>query len=250
MNKIRKIIVGIVLAVFIIGTIISFSFDEDTGATIFIVLVVVLLITLGFAIGTTKTKKTEIDMSRFDISYTYYRSDFMPIGSIILTIISLIWLVVEKSQDVGTLNALGFLVGFGFLAFFEFMFRWWKVTKFNGFTFSFNNHGVEISKGSWSKEYPWSNYTHFATVYKARFGKWVQFIPFLSMLIHETDKHLINLYRKEEYRKNREWEPFTGNASEIPYDRIATLSTNHEQIIEYIKKHLKEEYKLRINERL
>ncbi len=188
--------------------------------------------------------------SEYDITYKYLRTDFVPISTIVLTVASLFWSLAENSRNGDVDTAIAFFIGFGFLALFEFYYRWWKVTKYNGFTFVFNNHGVTIRKGSWTKEYPWSNYKSFGTVYAARFGKWAQYIPLFNILIHSTDRELINLYRKEQFRTDREWDPFLGSAPDTFYDRIPTLPSNHEQIVKYIEQYLPENTKLRLNERI
>ncbi|MDP2685060.1 MAG: hypothetical protein Q8P20_08570 [bacterium] len=252
MNKIdsKKIIVGIVILFFIFGAILSFNLSEEAGSTTFAFLIIGIVIVLPLLIWSIKIPKIKFDTSAFDISYKYYQSDFMPKGSIIFTIASLIWLFISQYKESGTNSALAFVVGFGFLSFFELMYRWWKVTKYNDFTFSYNNHGVVVSKHAWKKELIWSNYSGFSTLYKARFGKWINYIPIFSMLVHDSDQNLINLYRKKEYRKTFKDDPFIGSDSEIHYDRIATLPNNHMQVINYIKQFLPEENKLSLNKRL
>lgn len=249
-NNVKKIIVGITIAIFIIGVIVFLEMDNELGDNIFLYFVIGLVILVPVIIGTTKGKTTQIDQSSFEISYKYYRTNFMPIGSIIFTIISLIWLLIEKMITAGTDTAIGFFIGFGLLSFFEFMYRWWKVTYYNGFTFSFSNQGITMSKGSWKKELAWSYYKNFNTVYKAHHGKWVSYIPFLSIFVHKADQYLINLYYTKEHIAELVKNPLYDTSKEKPYDRIPTLPENHDKVLNYIKQYIKEGHTIMSGENL
>jgi hypothetical protein len=253
MNKLttRQWVVYIIIFLFGVGAIISFNLPEEKGADFFMILILVLFVLIPIFIWSAKNNKFTRDTSAYDITYKYLRTDFTPIGSLLLTIVSLIWMLVSKIQDEGPETAIAFFIGFGFLSFFEIMYQWWKVTKYNEFVFSFDAVGILISKDAWSKKLLWSNYNGFGTVYQARLGRWVRYIPLLSMLVHETDRNLINLYRTAEYL-NQEvvHDLFTGDSKKISYDRIPTLPKNHEQVIAYIKKYLPEKNSLTIDERL
>lgn len=248
--SLRQYIFFLSLLIFIINLAILNKIPENIATWTSNISFLILIFGIGWAIAETPNKKSTLNLKEFDISYTYNKINVIPISSVIFTSLSLTWLFIAKIFDSGIVIAGVFFIGFGLLAAFEFMYRWLKQTKYNNFTFSFYHHGIYISRGEWSKEFVWNNYKSFSTVYKARFGKIVSYIPFLSMLVHKSDQYIINLYRSDQYLQSLKENPEEGKSHDIYYDQITTLPKNHIQVINYIKKHLKEELDHNLNQRL
>lgn len=242
-KSVKKTIVGTIIVVFVltIPLLVGLGLDENIANTIYTYMFFGVVIIIVWAVWSTPVAKDSFDVSSFDIVYKYKKTS-LPIGSMIFTAISLIWLLISTIQDSGAETAIAFFISFLALAVFEYMLNWYKGTKFNDFTFSYNNHGVTISKGSWNKEFIWNNYKRFTTAYRARFGQYLSYLPFTSLFLHDADRYTLLLYRQDEFKHDYELHGQTHTDSTknitIEYDSIVVTPEYKDQIINYIKQYL------------
>jgi hypothetical protein len=218
---------------FIIPVVGEGNFNENFGS----ISLLLLIIAVPIAIIIAGEAKNTFDTSKFDLTYTYFRFGVIPFTSIILTVISLVWMWLDSQREYNTETAMAFVIGFGMLAVFEYLVQVMKAYRFNGFTFSFDQNGVIISKGSWHKQYLWNHYDGFTTAYKARFGNFLRYVPLLSLLASESDQHTIRLIRKKEY------------ATAATYDEIMTMTKNNSEVINYISRFIPENNKINLGNR-
>lgn len=159
------------------------------------------------------------------ITYTVKSRKIYPTGSILFTIISLIWLFIESLSKEGVETALAFTVGFGALALIEFFITWAKATKYSGFTYTLNENGIEKKKNAWRKQYNWNNMESFYSDYDIKYGNIIKWLPLSSFIISSHDKSILKFKEKEisDY-----W-----FGSDV---RIQTNEDNHDEVVKYISK--------------
>lgn len=162
-----------------------------------------------------------------EISYTINtKYKLLPVGSTLLAVASLVWLFFTEGRKSGYLTAMGLAIGFGLLAFIEFIIHWYKGTIYEGYTYTFSKEGIERRIGNTRKVKQWSDYQCFTTSFSAKFGKVFSFLPFSSLLFSDSDRYTINLYHNENM------------AISTAYDQIRILPENHEKVISYISQFL------------
>lgn len=209
------VLVGFLMFVFSVST-----DSENYGAAGMMLGIFFVFVGVWF----TREPKTSVNASDYDISYTIRWRRVTPVTSIVLTIISLFWLLIEKIQKTETTTAVSIFVAFLLIDSFEYIIQWARATKYTGYTMCLDAKGVTVVRGNWSKQLAWQDFSSFCNVYEVRFGDWIRYIPFLSALAVDSDKYTLNLYKKI--------------SSAIPYSQIATNPDNYEQVVTYIKKYL------------
>lgn len=131
------------------------------------------------------------------ITYTVKPRKIYPTGSILFTVLSLIWLFIENLSDGGIETALALTLGFGMLSVIEFLLHWAKATKFEGFTYTLNEHGFEKKKNAWRKQYKWENVESFYSNYDIKYGNIIKWLPLSSFVISSHDKSILQFKEKK-----------------------------------------------------
>jgi len=217
--------------------------NQDIGALIFLLLLfglaIILLISNFFR---PKSDEKNTTNKSIGLTYTYSPKKPVPIGSIFLTIISLCVYLISDLKNYGSDTAIALFIAFGMLAMIEYLINWYRITKYQDCTFSFDNHGVTVSKGVWNKEYPWSNYRYFAIPSSLKFKQILSLLPLSLIFLSEFNKNNLKLYRKDEYRHDYEIHGQIATDEtkniRIDYDEIITLPEYKKQVIEFIKQYL------------
>src|SRR3989339_1400809 len=118
---ISTLILSSVFLLFIVSFIIPVvgegNFNENFGS----ISLLLLIIAVPIAIIIAGEAKNTFDTSKFDLTYTYFRFGVIPITSIILTVISPVWMWLDSQREYNTETAMAFVIGFGMLAVFEYL---------------------------------------------------------------------------------------------------------------------------------
>lgn len=215
------------MIIFLLVLGVTFSSDpsDETGGIIFFVLVLGLVLTFGLTIGRSSITRYSPPPGKFTFSYSVdVKYPIFPVGSTLYALGSLVWTLLAQLSDEGVEVALGFFIAFVVLDAFEFIRNWFNATYYNGSVFGFTEDGFERHLGTWSKAYRWSDFSSFSTVYEAHYGRYLSWIPFLSVFYAPFDRYTINLYFKAP----------RGSA----YAQIRTRVDNLEQVLSYVRRHV------------